>query len=403
MVGSELRSDWKQSISKLYDVDYKPFMTKISRYKDEYELMDAIERFLSSKTKSFEKDDVKALLSNDLKLVFENENILIVRTYTHESISLIGSDTSWCIVSSAYTFKNYTSKGAQFVLFDYTKDRFESDFKIGFTLNSQNMISYAHDVFDKSVIPYTKELLEKNGVDLDVINVVPKPDISNLSTKTSSYDLLDFVQSNNIIKYDDIFRKILSIASSKLSETPLTAVATNGRRTRRRNINYYNLTEVFIEMFRKLKNHIGHPLEIEEFDAYKSELGESYNKVIKLLNDCYDLIIISDIPPKNIFSNTDILLKNYKRWNHEIKIGNPNQYINYIEQDPLLVEPILYYCGKGRINNTKKLVAAYCNMVLGEKINMTDVKNIINRSFNNNISLIFLELNILMMIVKCHK
>jgi len=378
--------DWKQTMSKLYDVDYKPFISKISRYKDVDDLMDAIERFLNSKLKSFERDAVKALLNNDLKLVFENENILIVRTYTHDAISLIGSDTSWCIVSSEHTFKNYISKGsAQFVLFDYTKDRFDPDFKIGFTLDKNNLISYAHDVFDKSIIPYTSELLSNNGVKMDMINAIPKPDITKLSTQNTSYEIDAFIRDNNIPKYDDIFRSVLSLVSKKISESPLTIKQVNGRRSK--SYERYNLIETIRKMFFNLKEYIQRPLEISEFESYKNELGEHYDEVKKLLSEDYRIILLSDVKPKSIFSlmedHPEILIKNYKRWDYEIN-RPPDYFIDRINENPELAEVILYYCNKGRIDNTKKLIVSYCKIILGETVNMNDVKNIINRSFSTS-------------------
>lgn len=159
-------------ISKLYDVDSSAFISKISRYKDEYDLIESIERFLSGKIKSFDRESIKSMLDKDLKLVFENDNIIILRTYTHESIVKVGSDTSWCIVSSKSTFESYTKKGqTQYVLIDYTKDTFDIDFKIGFTLSTNNDILYAHNVLDRSVNPLVSEILNSNKVDLEQINV----------------------------------------------------------------------------------------------------------------------------------------------------------------------------------------------------------------------------------------
>ena len=164
--------------SKLYELDYKPFINKISRYKSKELIIHAIKRFIDSKSKILTREEIKSMLDENLVLKFENKNIIILKTIDHQSIVKIGSDTSWCIVSSKSTFSFYTSNNKQqFVIIDYTKDFYDVDFKIGFTLNNKGEIVYAHDIMDSPVIEYTYELLQNNNVNIKSLNDEKKDDI----------------------------------------------------------------------------------------------------------------------------------------------------------------------------------------------------------------------------------
>ena len=59
------------TISKLYDLDdIAPFIRKVSRYKNQSELVDAVSRFLKGKLQSFDRESIKKMLDDNLELVF---------------------------------------------------------------------------------------------------------------------------------------------------------------------------------------------------------------------------------------------------------------------------------------------------------------------------------------------
>lgn len=275
----------KLTISKLCDVENTPFISKISRYKDDYELIKGIERFLDGKLKSFTREYVKSILSDDIKLSFENENILIVQTMNHKGIVEVGSDTSWCIVKSESTFKSYTKENrSQFVVFDYTKDIYDIDFKIGFTVDIEHKILYAHDVLDGSVVPYTKNLLNSNNVKIS--EILPKLELPDLNNQSTLKNIEQFINMGELDSGMD--SKILSILAFKF----------NRINNRTRNAGS-NIIDLVMKLFKKLSIVKGDVLFDKDFDKYKDILGKSYNDIKSKLID--NFILVSKNAPVDIF------------------------------------------------------------------------------------------------------
>ncbi len=216
----EQRRDYTLTISKLYDIeDITPFIKKISRYKYLSDLIESAKRFLEGRSQSFDRESVKNMLDDDVQLVFENDNILIVKTKTWEAIKKVGPDTSWCIVSSQSTFESYTKKKnrTQFVVFDYTKDPFEVDFKIGFTVDINNSVTNAHDILDNYAIREVQELLKLNNVKISDINIVPKFDFRTINKLSSLKEIENALNSSKVEEKE--ISHLLSILSSKLSRS----------------------------------------------------------------------------------------------------------------------------------------------------------------------------------------
>ena len=357
----DLDGDYILLISKLYDVDHEAFIKKISRYKDFYELIQSIERYLSGKIKSFTRDDVKGMLDDDLKLVFENENIIILKTLTHESIVKVGSDTSWCIVASKSTFGSYTKKGqTQYVLIDYTKDIFDIDFKIGFTLSLENNILYAHDVLDNTVKPEIKEILDNNNVDLNKINITPKIDISNLTSKSTLEEIEDLIL-RGALKDEGNDITILKILMVKYK---------NVRRT-----SGYEVKKLIKSFFKHLTKKDDVIFE-KDFDKYKTILGDFYDDIKDILIN--DFILICRKSPSNVFRYEDELLKYYKNWTCNLTDKSPNYFISEVENNKYLADAVLYFASKNRQTKEVLLISHYCKMAKGEKVDLDEVKKLID-------------------------
>jgi len=353
------------TISKLYDVDdIAPFIRKISRYKSQWELISAVERFLEGKLQSFDKESVKSMLDDDLELVFENDNILIVKTKTWEALKKVGSDTSWCIARSLSTFNSYTKdkKRNQYVVFDYTKDPFEVDFKIGFTVSSDNRITNAHDILDHGAISQVSELLENNNVKISDINIVPKVDFSKFN-KTSTLEDIESAINSSILEDED-FSKILSILCWKLSR------ARSG----------YEIKLVIKKLFKKLlykkEVEILSEQDIEPYrDCFTTE--NQFNSIKDDLSNSF--ILLTSTPPGNIFNSNVInkVLKYYKYWNYTLSNGI-DYYMQEIEGDKEYADVVLFYALKMKKTIPIKILIEYCKFIKGEKIDLENVKRLIN-------------------------
>lgn len=354
-------------LSKLYDVEHDAFISKVSRYKSADDLISSAERFLSGKIKSFDKEYVKSLLDDNLKLCFESENLLIVRTFTHDAIVKVGSDTSWCIVSSKSTFLRYIEKGSsQYVLFDYTKDKYDVDFKIGFTLDSNFKISYAHDVLDKSVKSYMNDLIDKNNIETSSLFLLTteKVDPGKLDSKSTLVEIEDIIRTLDVKVDGEVVSKLVSILSSKFSKSKSE---------------HGFIFDLIKKLFSKLKgkDNIVH---LEDFDKYKKEMGTQYSRIKNRLSEIG--VLLSNIPPTDIFRNIPLMLKYYKNWKHEVE--DMKYYVQCIDTDNRIAEPILHFVNNSTNNKDNKILGQYCTMLINKNFDIDKMKVFIDKLVTTN-------------------
>lgn len=196
----ELTADTPESKEKL-DLYNKLFIKKISRYKTQDELIQSLTDFVYSSNKN---NDIQDLCKNnsDLKIVFDNGRLTIVRVLSHESLYDIANDTNWCIVSSLSYWMDYVGdNNIQLVFIDSTKPKSSIERKIGVTLNSYyyysnnsnkyfNTAHYRNDSYINE--NNIKKILEENGTDLETIYLIS---VSLGSNK--SYSQYDVDESEN--------------------------------------------------------------------------------------------------------------------------------------------------------------------------------------------------------------
>lgn len=174
LIKDDKRDYMKNIILKMVDKNnVNVFLSKISRYHDKDTLMNAMEIFSKNPM-----NDKKYILKSieelkDTKVVYDNNNLLIVIVNSHENMKIIGSDTSWCIVGSKYQWSNYTNKGknGQFILFNYNLPEYHPKFKIGFTIKyPEDTLTSAHDILDNSSRNELKSILSENNISLTYLN-----------------------------------------------------------------------------------------------------------------------------------------------------------------------------------------------------------------------------------------
>lgn len=174
--------EWNKKL--VLDVANSPnldkIVSKISRYKSVGELESAL--MIISKPKDNSKEGVKGEISGlkNSKIAFDGENLLIVIVNSYDDIKSLGSDTSWCIVTSEHQYERYTRGRFQYVIYDYSKDEFDQKFKIGLTLEKDGDIYACHDILDKKVTEsQILELLSNNGLKIE--DILPKFEPVNLA------------------------------------------------------------------------------------------------------------------------------------------------------------------------------------------------------------------------------
>lgn len=148
-------------VSKMEDISV--FISKISRYDNKNDLMDALELF-SRDVDNSKETILSKLGKSQSEIVINDDNIIIVEIKSFQDLVDVASDTSWCILRES-TFKDYTSNGQrQFILFDYNIE-YDTQFKIGFTINNRGGYRTAHDILDGYVSEgtLTKKLSNVNA------------------------------------------------------------------------------------------------------------------------------------------------------------------------------------------------------------------------------------------------
>jgi hypothetical protein len=194
--------------------DISPFITKIARYKNYKDLIDALKIF--SKERFNEKEEIKKYIdSSKSRIALEKDNILIIEIKSLEDVQKIGSDTSWCILSQNL-YNTYTRGRFQFILIDYSKEEFETKFKIGFTLNKNLTIYACHDILDESCEDYLNSLILKNDIKFSQLleNKSIKPFlISEINRRTTILRLDEITEICKKDQIPDIVKKMVEIDS----------------------------------------------------------------------------------------------------------------------------------------------------------------------------------------------
>lgn len=142
---------------------YKKFwLKKVSRYKTQDELLKSLMGFVFSNTTSkYLRDKIND--NYQLKLIYDDGDIVIIRVLSHEALKEIANDTSWCIKDSLDYWCDYVGNyNIQLVMFNLTLLNTDVNRKIGITIYSNGTFNTAHNV-DDSYVPFNKleEYLKK--------------------------------------------------------------------------------------------------------------------------------------------------------------------------------------------------------------------------------------------------
>jgi len=159
------RSDKSREKLELYR---KFWLNKVSRYKTQKELVDSLTNFVFADSNV---EDIRRQISSNyqLKMVYDDGEIMIIRVLSYEAIQSIGSDTSWCIKDSLSYWTDYISgENVQLVIMDFSVPRTSPNRKIGVTIYEGGRFNTAHNTNDSYVSePHVNEILKKSNVTLN--------------------------------------------------------------------------------------------------------------------------------------------------------------------------------------------------------------------------------------------
>jgi hypothetical protein len=226
--------------SKKENID--AFIAKISRYKTKEQLKTALSLF--GKESINDKAEIKKYVdsSDSSHILVDNGNIMIVKIDKIEDVKKLGSDTSWCILGNA-SWKSYTTNRYQYILYDFTKDSLDAEFKIGFTLNKDLTIHSAHDILDRDAKPLLNKIIHDN--DIKYSSLINKSEKSEKSVTTEMISAINSRTPISTLKSysESVSRELLPTLLSKIIDF-----------LPKRDGKYSDITPARSELFRILLN-----------------------------------------------------------------------------------------------------------------------------------------------------
>ncbi len=194
------------------------FLKKISRYKDENSLISAIKIF--GKKSINNKEDILNFIkgSENTKVIVDSGDLMIVYVGSFNDIKSLASDTSWCILSE-YMWRKYTIGRYQYILYNFDKDEFDPQFKIGMTLTKDGTIHAAHDILDNQASNEVREILSKTDLKLSGLiattmeklgrKPIAKISIDRINSRTSVANLEALVDDTPIKDIPKLISKFM--------------------------------------------------------------------------------------------------------------------------------------------------------------------------------------------------
>ena len=157
-----------------FDLYKSGFMSKVASLKDNdlSAFFKSFENYMVSMTAQMKEtfDDINN--TEGIDLIFRDKETLIAMVYSHKASIEMGS-TQWCIsYTSSTNFDNYIGKrrGVQYFIWDFSKEQFNSNSKLGITIYPDSTYD-AHDKVDDKVV--IKDI-PHNKIFKNISNILPK-------------------------------------------------------------------------------------------------------------------------------------------------------------------------------------------------------------------------------------
>lgn len=126
---------------------------KINTLNGPNDIITLINRFISDVTGYSLESILKDISNNNMKIIYQDINMLISETTSFEQMKNMGSP-QWCIAQTENYFNHYIYKdqdfNRQFIVWDFTKDVDDPFSMIGFTINMMGSIKASHLKNDKT-------------------------------------------------------------------------------------------------------------------------------------------------------------------------------------------------------------------------------------------------------------
>lgn len=188
----KLTTDTPESVRKL-NLYNTLFLKKVSKYKTQKELLDSLTKFVYT---SNESENIEKIIerNSDLRLIFNDGELIIIRVLSHDALNEIANDTNWCICSSLSYWMDYVGDyNIQLVVVDLSTPETSIKRKIGITLIPVNNSSYrfntAHYRNDEYITEdVISKLFNEHDIDIQTVYNISKNAGSNEQYSSSDID-----------------------------------------------------------------------------------------------------------------------------------------------------------------------------------------------------------------------
>lgn len=158
----ELGEDIKQALwrlSRLSETKRLNFIKKMSSVEDFTELSRQL-KFVTSVHFSWSKESFMDFINNvegiKYEKIFENDNVVLIKTIDYETVKQLGKTTNWCISKNKQYWNNYIEnyhgQTTQYMVFDFSKIEDDSLSIIGFTTTHNRGITSAHNFINEDLM-----------------------------------------------------------------------------------------------------------------------------------------------------------------------------------------------------------------------------------------------------------
>ena len=159
---NELSNDVRQALwrlSRLSETKRLNFIKKMSSVDDFNEFTRQL-KFVTSVHFSWSKESFMDFINNvegiKYEKIFENDNVVLVKTLDYETVKQLGKTTNWCISKNKHYWNNYIEnyhgQTTQYMVFDFSKVEDDKLSIIGFTTTHNRGITSAHNFINDNLM-----------------------------------------------------------------------------------------------------------------------------------------------------------------------------------------------------------------------------------------------------------
>ena len=136
------------------------FIQKMSSVEDVNEILHQLS-LISNVHFKWNKDSLIEYIKNndllDCEIVHNNDNIVLIKVNTYDTVKYLAKTTNWCISKNKSYWNNYINnhrKGSvqQYVIFDFNKKEDDELSIVGFTIQKNRGITHAHSFRNNSLM-----------------------------------------------------------------------------------------------------------------------------------------------------------------------------------------------------------------------------------------------------------